>query len=283
MTATDTPYTYIPEKKDFLNLPAEVRLEIYSNLLHGCTNAPCGCPQQHQHSPPTLHILNGAESESIHCHKKQPLYPQILRTCRKVWNEATPLLYQENAFVFQADRFSIALDVKPNCGDLMLNRDHDLGLCIPYPVVRSTLAAFILRIGPLNCSLIRNIRLKCEAILNEAFNVDLATELCTFLMPSLQKFEISIDKDLSGGRDPPRNERSHYAHCHEALRKFVHEVHWLKEFKYNMSHQLWNFRDAELTSKLCELEILVKKRAEGEKREKEAKGSDLISSQDELP
>lgn len=37
---------------------------------------------------------------TTHSFEYQPLYPEILRTCRRVWDEATPLLYNQNTFSF---------------------------------------------------------------------------------------------------------------------------------------------------------------------------------------
>ncbi|KAL8964886.1 MAG: hypothetical protein Q9197_006762 [Variospora fuerteventurae] len=71
-----------------LNLPAEIRLEIYSYLLPNLPSYPTGISE-----PKTAHPAS-LRSDS------KPADPSILFTCRKIYHEATPILYRDRCFHF---------------------------------------------------------------------------------------------------------------------------------------------------------------------------------------
>src|SRR5712664_1713718 len=68
---------------NFLNLPAEIRLQIYEELL--VLSEPIGFP-----SSPPLFLRESAFG----------LCPALLRASKSVYREASPLLYSRNRFDF---------------------------------------------------------------------------------------------------------------------------------------------------------------------------------------
>ncbi|KAL9007754.1 MAG: hypothetical protein Q9173_007046 [Seirophora scorigena] len=71
-----------------LNLPTEIRLEIYSYLLPNIPSYPTGISEPHTAHPASL------RSDS------DPAQPAILFTCRKIYHEAIRLLYRNRRFDF---------------------------------------------------------------------------------------------------------------------------------------------------------------------------------------
>jgi hypothetical protein len=73
----------------FFGLPTELRLRIYSELL--VDPKPIAFAGAYHDSDESLRQINISN-----------LHPALLRTCRKVYDEASPLLYSHNAFQFRA-------------------------------------------------------------------------------------------------------------------------------------------------------------------------------------
>ncbi|KAL8767067.1 MAG: hypothetical protein Q9194_006092 [Teloschistes cf. exilis] len=78
----------IARRKDFLNLPLELRLEIYSYLLPeiDCYSSGISAPNE------TLQKSLRKDSE--------PAQPAIIRTCKQIYHETIPFLYHNRCFNF---------------------------------------------------------------------------------------------------------------------------------------------------------------------------------------
>ncbi|KAI1126066.1 hypothetical protein F5Y10DRAFT_220661 [Nemania abortiva] len=84
----------------FLNLPLEIRLEIYSYLLTAQSTPsppPPSLPPIDTTSP-TLPSSYSSSSPSLSS-SSSPLHPSILRTCRQLHAECIPVLYGTNTFL----------------------------------------------------------------------------------------------------------------------------------------------------------------------------------------
>jgi hypothetical protein len=78
----------------FLELDYDIRLQIYGELLI----RPDSTPLEFHQKPIRLWTDNAL---------LQTFQPQILRTCKQIYNEAMPLLYGQNEFKFRVDTGSI--------------------------------------------------------------------------------------------------------------------------------------------------------------------------------
>jgi hypothetical protein len=108
-----------------LDLPAELRLEIYSKLL--ILPEPIEFVADYGPSLPPL-FRSGRDG----------LHPAILRTNRKMYGEASPLLYSNNRFQFPEVFSSAPLapthaHVAPFLTQIRLQARHIRRICIPFP------------------------------------------------------------------------------------------------------------------------------------------------------
>lgn len=78
----------------FLDLPPEIRLEIYNYLL----------------------VAPETTVSKTDPNRTKPLHPAILRLCRRVHVEALPILYSANAFLFHPATGTAVLAVRPWLG-----------------------------------------------------------------------------------------------------------------------------------------------------------------------
>lgn len=81
--STDAPES--PQIFRFLNLPAELRLQVYEILL----------------LDPFSYIMLVSNLPPTRPHRSKSLYPAILRTCREIYNQALPILYSGNTFLIR--------------------------------------------------------------------------------------------------------------------------------------------------------------------------------------
>lgn len=179
----------------------------------------------------------------------EPLYPEILYTCRTIWQEATPCLHKENHFTFwgpyqnQCDA-QLAPEAIRGCKELMaFDIDKWNNENVPEPIRSSTLAAFLRKIGPSNSSMIQNLYLHSEDIYNAAIDTALATQLCAHHMPSLKTLQVRVKVKGAYGSWLEQMYQGYVAAFSDfspmckSLEKFVHPVHWL-EF---LQHDTHNF------------------------------------------
>ncbi|KAL8768082.1 MAG: hypothetical protein Q9209_005625 [Squamulea sp. 1 TL-2023] len=282
-------------------------------------------------TPTRLGFLDLPADESV--------YPQILRTCRRIWEEAKPMLYGENNFSFGTDDLGldnydhVSRAVKQAVKQLMSYKiddeekngddnddddeeknaeedddekkeDQEFMICeielendttaeemsdkdkttnkkgnkhettwktqVPPPINRSTLAAFLRKIGGRNSSSIRYLELRSWDAWQAAEDVILATELCSSHMPSLQVLKLHVaEKDVFEEESPdywhpdwssPFWCNGPFKPMYRALQQFVRKVHWLKVLNYDTKGQ-FRFQDDDAMRKMIELEESVRARA----------------------
>lgn len=142
--------------------------------------------------------------------RDEPLFPEILASCRTVYEEAAPILYQDNTFSLWTNRLSLEFvhlsrDARRVCQNLMSYQiddddddDESKGATpytkIPSPIKKSTIAAFLRNIGPYKASLLRGLRLICWNFVQASDNVYLATQLRVFHTPGLETLKLRVYK-----------------------------------------------------------------------------------------
>ncbi|KAI1152512.1 hypothetical protein F4825DRAFT_475850 [Nemania diffusa] len=90
-----------------LNIPVEIRLEIYAHLLTAPSNPPPSHPKYPSATSTTVSSSSSSSSTpsppppslSTQTTPSSPLHPSILRTCRQLHAESTPVLYKTNTFL----------------------------------------------------------------------------------------------------------------------------------------------------------------------------------------
>ncbi|KAI0420131.1 hypothetical protein F5X98DRAFT_36538 [Xylaria grammica] len=84
-----------PQPPTLLNLPLEIRLEIYTHLLTTPSDPSDPLPSPPASSSPSSSPAPFFTQQS----RPAPLYPSILRTCRQLHAECVPVLYSSNTFL----------------------------------------------------------------------------------------------------------------------------------------------------------------------------------------
>lgn len=140
---------------------------------------------------------------------------------------------------------------------------------IPSPIKKSILAAFLRRIGPSNASLILSLELTCFNPYQAADDVILATHLCVFHTPGLEKLALRVCKKEGIHWD----EFPDYYHpdpcspfwcngpfkpMYRALQRFVNKITWLRvlDYVYGEDTQI-RFQEPDAMFKIGELEEFV--------------------------
>jgi len=112
----------------FLTLPPEIRLQIYENLLitahqpitiYREPNTPDGIkvrPRLREQPPNFQHDLS----------------PSLLRTCKQIHSEATPILYSRNKLKIDSSHETVLSRFGPN------NANHMTHLYMPFPTFNTT-------------------------------------------------------------------------------------------------------------------------------------------------
>ncbi|KAL8686010.1 MAG: hypothetical protein Q9218_007407 [Villophora microphyllina] len=321
-------------KLGFLDLPAEVRLQVYPHLfictkiLHGWVETDefhedgyrIRYPAEILRLSPLVLIASskkGANPSTVHrglnwdrweygsdvWYQRGSLHPQILYTCRTVWQEATPILYRENAFYFWSG--SSYLDdigrmvagtrdggVEPSTDEEVLygsrqlmNYDVD---CwedqghVPQLIRSSTFAAFLRKVGSYNASLIRSLILHSNSVHEAAEDIVLATELCTQHVPDLRSFKMRVQKKWVDRYESPDYYHPNYNSpfwangpfkpMYTSLQYFVRRIHGLQEFKYiECPNTQLRFVERNGMADLRRLENAVTARAKGRKEQEDAR------------
>ncbi|KAI1423031.1 hypothetical protein F5Y12DRAFT_759848 [Xylaria sp. FL1777] len=94
----------------FLNLPLEIRLEIYSHLLTAPPSPPHPPLIPPSPSPSSSSSPSSSPSPAPFFAQQtapSPLHPSILRTCRQLHAEGTPVLYRSNTFLAHASLLTV--------------------------------------------------------------------------------------------------------------------------------------------------------------------------------
>ncbi|KAL8687506.1 MAG: hypothetical protein Q9218_006341 [Villophora microphyllina] len=292
-----------PGQLGFLDLPTEIRFNIYPYLLKGaCTwIVYAGFTPRHEafrgffrDKTPLLFLeasRNGIDPSTIHRFKRslrpeaerwqsdygtidEPLYPDILSTCRNIWQEATPTLYSEHIFVFSSESDSnaicphdVAIESQQYFKDLMSYDIDDWKDTSPF-IRDSMLAAFLRKIGPQSSALIRSLKICSSDTDQAASDITLVTQLHHHLR-GLEKLHLNVDeRDLDYEMSPyefhpdfssPWWHNGPFFPMYRALEDFTQRVHWLKELKYSGQRHFAYPEDA--MAKLRELIKSVETRA----------------------
>ncbi|KAL8649892.1 MAG: hypothetical protein Q9226_005386 [Calogaya cf. arnoldii] len=213
----------------FLNLPPEIRLEVYPHLLvatetsyeiygheptwpnyderrgANCigTSEPCPIRIRSTRSgvdPTTISILR---IDNPPYSDEEPLFPEILSTCRTISKEATPILYQENTFFFTnpdsdwdvEDPFErLPFSARHACKNLMSYSIFDWDLNVPLLIRTSSLAAFLRKVGPVNAALIPALHIGSENTAQASDDINIASALCAHHMPKLRKLKLKVQE-----------------------------------------------------------------------------------------
>ncbi|KAL8918440.1 MAG: hypothetical protein Q9208_007346 [Pyrenodesmia sp. 3 TL-2023] len=255
-TNADTP--------GFLTLPAEIRLEIYLHLL--VSPSPVLLLSdldyyQHQLNFPLLDSeptvgRSFARFCQLHwclfCHTPRELLGiGLLRSCRTVWAEATPILYGKNTLTFYADETPnnnyLGSQAREHCASLMSYNVEDWA---QSPIRSSTLAAFLRKIGPCNGRLIREIELRSLSAEGGRANLVFAAELCAKYTPGWPSLRLRLCFRHDTGKKLPWVVEAPVEPLCDAIQWFQTRVHWVKVIKLDDVFGRWVFKDEFAVSKL---------------------------------
>ncbi|KAL8836804.1 MAG: hypothetical protein Q9170_002765 [Blastenia crenularia] len=226
-----------PKKLGFLDLPTEIRLEIYSMLLtlfhrKKAFTINIDKPEEERkwwlpfekstfplrievaprrHLSPSTVVHQPLRSEYL---EDQPLSPEILTTCSTILHEASGILYGSNKFSFSSDGIDVNEKTMKkerfmkSIANLMSYSDDDWAEldCPKRPplILRdSKLAAFIRKIGPANAALVRNLELCSWDTEEAAADVFLAAGLARCHFTGLSSFKVGVfEKEIFWEESP---------------------------------------------------------------------------------
>ena len=94
----------------FLDLPSELRLQIYVRLFHQANGEILGLSREPDHDydygPPSSWIADSRQEGLVYntdAERAQPTNSRILRVCRTIHNEAVPVFYGQNVIRLYAE------------------------------------------------------------------------------------------------------------------------------------------------------------------------------------
>ena len=227
---------------------------------------------------------NGVDPATIHRHIHSdspwrrwdgPLTPGILSTCRTIQQEATPILYSENSFIFRTDWIEMDITNQPRdlfkiCKDLMSYDPEDWKCVAPWPLDESTLGAFVRKIGRANSNCIRSLALYSDDTNQAVTDLRIATQICAYHFRSLERMQLHIwEKEIAWEESPdyyhPDRSSPFWANgplrpLLKALNGFVGRIDWLKEFEYDRTGQRC-FVEHNAMNKIRLVESFVKQRS----------------------
>ncbi|KAL8660252.1 MAG: hypothetical protein Q9202_006744 [Teloschistes flavicans] len=259
-------------KLGFMDLPIEIRLQIYPHLLTATRhsmfpeyNAVTDSYEEfHPSSQPAVVSIDYTDGDtnldSVHrctekrednlssevCIYDEPLHTSILYTCKTIASEALPILYSHNTFSFWAP--SPALDDKTD--DLMF---FDEPRTPP-----STLSMFLRQIGSYNASHIRHLDLAALSNDDATSQLTEALPLALAFLPKLRNFTLHIREKFIDHDDEkydlpfripyhddndPFWANGPFRPLFRALRRFLEKVCWLHEFYYDDFGGQWRFEE----------------------------------------
>ncbi|KAL8871141.1 MAG: hypothetical protein Q9174_002962 [Haloplaca sp. 1 TL-2023] len=223
-----------------------------------------------------------------YCGQDEALHPQMLSTCRIIRQEATSILYTENAFRFWTPYFDLDEtpedDLTPQteeaCRNLMSFDVDDWqsevpGKAPPSPVASSSLAAFLLKIGPINANTIRSLHLTSPNADRAALDTKLLTWLSLHHLHGLKDFTLGVDEkeDIWPNESPewwhpdhssPFWTNGEFDPLYDALEAFIDTIEWLETFTYDRLGQM-DFQVFGQYGLFLGLEDVVKARTEERK------------------
>ncbi|KAL9007943.1 MAG: hypothetical protein Q9173_006882 [Seirophora scorigena] len=291
-----------PAPLGFLDLPVEARMKIYSYLLISRTRH-----WDNDHPDWPIYVTHGtlriqssrtrAYPTSLHRwlpktedSAAEPLHPEILSTCISICYEGAPVLYGQNIFSFAPhyDEYLKNLKHSPDrlpfqvvnaCTRLMSHHMDDWTVkTVTSPIMRSTFAALVRKIGPRNARQIRKVVLYSHDPFHAANDMALATALCVRYLPRLERFllcvdEVPIHPDESAEYFHPNPKSGFWSSgqlepMYRAVRDFVDKVHWLEAFRYRFAPGQSGVEVQQATAKLQEFEDFVRERRKRGRLEK---------------
>ncbi|KAL9584604.1 MAG: hypothetical protein Q9212_002009 [Teloschistes hypoglaucus] len=250
----------------FMDLPTEIRLQIYPHLLTATRTSlylfPSSDRQHHRRSGLTTTTIEFSSASLFHYREREvdsqaddegfvdwdeSLDPTILRTCRSIYQEAAPILYATNTFSFRA---------------VPSSREDDL-MFWDEPVL-SSLPLFLRAIGP-NTIHIRSIILGGTDTTTTASHLLIALPLTLAHLPNLTCLQLLVDeKDVDWddpfAPDPTDDEamaNGPLEPMYAALQQFVEIVYWLEQFHYEDTVGQWQFAEDDALDMLKEVEEIV--------------------------
>ena len=189
----------------------------------------------------------------------ESLHPQILSTCRLVFVEAAPILYERNAFsienfgerrhMYDPNNFYDELDASQvetqmTCANLMAYNIFAWDRIV-HPLVRnSVLAAFLVKIGPYNASRIRNFRFSCTDTTQSTTEIDFASMICTQHMPGVKTVGLYFREEPIAWEEicdycfSPHSAQSLFEPKRKSLTNFFKIVTWLQVFPWNAEGEM---------------------------------------------
>ncbi|KAL9009438.1 MAG: hypothetical protein Q9173_005535 [Seirophora scorigena] len=296
MATPHTPEIHVSKTPlGFLDLPPEIRIQIYPHLLSAShlrrsTRQGLSSSGQQHHPPryPLRITYAGDLPYPAQIYHQPPRYygctdkaisPAILATCRQIWLEASPFLYgAPHTFSILQDcgtPTSAVVDVRLQLMKTSLSSslsrwcrpddddDENWAGAAPDILQRSPLAAFVRKIGAGNAALVADLELRSADARAAGNDVALAAELCGTHMPGLRTLRLCLYNVTGGGR---ANRWSRCRHggalgpVYAALAGFVKRVWWLKELRFEYLGEL-DLGERETRGKIRELEKEVQERA----------------------
>ncbi|KAL6715352.1 hypothetical protein ACLMJK_007618 [Lecanora helva] len=276
----------LPTKPGLLDLPPEIRLEIYSHLLTLCCRngeIKAGCNIR------TVRVLSRAGDEEFaptaigylpmtRQDKRRSLWPEILRVCRIIYQEASPVLsyFGENKFNFQIWEQS---DGSCYRDPAAFWPSYGVRVEKQWEIPKSTqishdsvFAAFIAHAGPKAYPKITRLNFEAVSCDFLAKKLPLITELAVRFLPRLRVVEFDVLRKVWFDATHPDGSlvwlpNGRFEPMYEGLADFVERVSWVKEFSY-IGTDTFERAHGKLRNRLrslMELETKVKERAAANK------------------
>ncbi|KAL8646404.1 MAG: hypothetical protein Q9210_006160, partial [Variospora velana] len=286
MVTPSTPEAGDPKSPlGFLDLPPEIRLEIYPHLLSASHLWRSSHPIFNPGQPPryTLRIdypgllpssakLHYQPQRSYGC-TDEPFNPQILATCSQIRSEASTFLYSTHTFSILNDPTSSDIDVHAQlsyrataraCQQLITRYPtDDWEITAPNILQRSPLAAFLRKIGPANAALVQNLELRSGPTRVAADDMTLVAELCAAHLQvekTQGRWSAAVRRNYHCSKCRPLWAKGRFGSVYKALWGFVRKVEWLKGLQYRYLGP-WDTEEWDTRGKIWEPQEAAEERA----------------------
>ncbi|KAL8712519.1 MAG: hypothetical protein Q9220_003367 [cf. Caloplaca sp. 1 TL-2023] len=241
----------------------EIRLMIYSHLLSPQITSHERGNRPQDRDPRQAPVCLKRDREHPGKIWVPGLVSQILSVCRKINQEAIPMLYRNNYFIFHNEMIrSTARDQVPSMIEekrkiFMSYPLSDWPEHVPEPIWRYELAIFLYRIGPANAANIREIEFASPFVPLSPEDVLYGTALLAQNTPALETFGVSVHPVQCSSSWAT----SDLPVLYTALKNGLLRLPWVKNFKYQCYCSKYPFCKKEFGTKLLELKEFVCHRA----------------------